>query len=170
MLNAFVKLGIIKRQAKYLVYCLIAVITAIPYKSYAATVTQVNSLSFGQVVTRTGSCEMDPTNGNIVIGTSLCLGATQRGHYQVSAAANTRVRIRLHRADDDVYTVSFEQKFILQNDYGTSITGQADIAEEIITGSDGIINIYVGGILNINQTLPSATAIQVSFTIEHDEI
>ncbi|WP_111980358.1 DUF4402 domain-containing protein [Algibacillus agarilyticus] len=134
-----------------------------------AVVSQNQALNFGSIVPRMGNCEMDPTNGNIIIGNDICLASSNRGHYQLVDAANVRFRIRLNSAVDDNYAINFEQKFMLQNNYGTQISGIAGVAEELITGSDGIIDIYVGGLLNINQTLPNNTNINVSFNIEYEE-
>ncbi|KMT66568.1 hypothetical protein [Catenovulum maritimum] len=140
------------------------------FETNCASLTQVQNLSFGSLVPKSGSCEMDPSNGQIILGASFCLRNSKQGQYQLISGANERFRIRIYTSVDADYDIAFEQKFILSNDYGTSIDGIAGVAEEIITGSDGIINIDIGGILNINETIPAALSISFSFDIEYQAL
>lgn len=135
--------------------------------SYASTVTQLDHLSFGELVPKAGFCELDPISGNISSPDNMCLGNAQIAHYQIQSTANTQLIVRFNYIEDAAQGLSFAPKARLENDLGTSTLAPIAGSDTwFMTGTDGVIDLYVGGTLTVSNALNGLNSYNLSFDID----
>jgi len=128
------------------------------------------TLSYGRTVSRIGSCELDPFTELITSPQLICIDSQSLGHYKIFGDPNQMLKITLHKVDDIPGGISFAPKGRLQNNLGDSILAPiAGTQTWIRIGSDGVLNIYVGGTLTLNQIQNTASPFVLQFNIEFNE-
>ena len=130
-------------------------------------IVQLNSLSFGQTVPKTGFCELDVSSSAISSPDNMCLGGAQVAHYQITSDPNTTIVITLNLADDVGQGLRFAPKARFENNLGdSSLNLIAGSDTWFSSGSDGIIDIYVGGTLTISNAPQGLESYTLSFDLE----
>lgn len=138
--------------------------------SVAGSITQQAQLSFGELVPKSGFCELDPINGNISSPDNMCLGNAQLAHYRIQSTPNTQLIVRFNYVEDGAQGLSFAPKARLVNDLNaTSLSPIAGADTWFMTGTDGVIELYVGGTLTISNALSGLTSYNMSFDVEFRE-
>jgi len=123
--------------------------------------------SFGQTIPRIGSCELNPFTSAITSPQSICISDHVLGHYKIFGDANQMLKVILHKVDDVPQGIFFSPKGRLTNNLGDDISAPISGATTWIQiGSDGVLNIYVGGTLTLTQVQNSSTAIVLQYNIE----
>lgn len=136
-------------------------------QAHASSVAQVDHLSFGELVPKSGFCELDPINGNLSSPDNMCLGNAQIAHYRISGTPNTQLIIRFEYSEDAAQGLSFAPKARLENDTGASRLAPIAGADTwFMTGTDGIIDLYVGGTLTIGNALNGLDSYNLTFNID----
>ena len=122
------------------------------------------STSFGaRIVPQTGSCHLDydtslltSTAGNICVNNQ----SGTRGHFKVFATPHTTVRIVVRPHNDDGNGVAFFPDGVIFSDSTTPIAFVENSTTNIDSGTSGIVEIYIGGVL----TLVSKTSSSTTYT------
>ena len=148
---------------------LIAVfLLAIQTKAWGAdTIVQIDALSFGELVPKAGFCELDVADGSISSPDNMCLGSAELAHYRITSDPNINIIIRLNMVDDIDQGLRFAPKARLTNDLGTvTLAPIAGADTWMMTGTDGVIDIFVGGTLTIFNSLAGLQAYNMTFDLE----
>lgn len=143
----------------------------LPKFSFAAgeVLTVVQNINFGEIVPKSGSCEMDVITGDITPA-SLCVSDGVLGIYTITATANTNVKIK------GISTVGNPDGFTLEptlrltnnlSDEATNLTPDTYIT--FSTGSDGIITVYMAGTLTFPAGLAHGTTQSLINDLEFTE-
>jgi len=137
-----------------------------PIIAFAAPILSViNDISFGDVLGKTGSCELDAIT--TIIGNqtgSLCLynQTGTPGRYLIVSSSNTIIRIRVNTKTNSGDGITFVPSGVYL------VTGEADVTllpntyQDIDTGSTGILEIKLGGVLAASQELSFGTTYSFS--------
>lgn len=119
------------------------------------------------VITRLGSCEMDAVTGAITSAGNICIGSETLGHYRITGDPNELQTITLSQVVDGSQGLVFTPKGRLVNNLGDDILASlADTDYNIRLGSDGILDIYVGGVINFTKIQNNNSSIQINYDIE----
>lgn len=130
-------------------------------------IVQITALSFGDLVPKSGYCELDVVSSAISSPDDMCLGSQQLALYRITTDPNTTMIIRLDTADDNAQGFSFSPKARITNDLGTETLAPIAGSETWFdSGSDGVIDIYVGGTLTVTNSLSSLQSYTINFDIE----
>ena len=128
----------------------------------------VTSLSFGNLIPKSGYCEISPLTGQVSSANKLCVGSESLGHYRILSTPNTNMRIIFHEDVNPSTNVTYTPKARLVNNIGNTTNAFIPgINTYFDTGTDGYIDIYVGGILSVPQSLGSFTGYSVDLTIDY---
>ena len=135
--------------------------------AFADAIVQLDPLSFGEVVPKSGFCELDVADGSISSPDNMCLGNAQLAHYRITSDPNINIIVRLNMVDDMDQGLRFAPKARLTNDIGTvTLAPIAGADAWMMTGTDGVINIYVGGTLTISTSLNGLQAYNLTYDLE----
>ncbi|MCJ8294160.1 MAG: DUF4402 domain-containing protein [Colwellia sp.] len=160
-------LPVIKQKLFATTLAIIGLITAFPSLAIPEWISQKQSLHFGVVIPIIGSCSLDPTTSVVTSPGNICLGPGSRGHYQIYGDANQMLEVTLNQVFDIPEGINFNPVGRLVNNLGDDMTAPiAGIKTRIRIGSDGILDVYVGGSLNLSQPKNSATPYIVQYDIE----
>jgi len=133
----------------------------------ADAIVQIEALSFGDIVPKAGFCELDVADGSISSPDNMCLGNAELAHYRITSDPNINIIVRLNMVDDVDQGLRFAPKARLTNDLGTvTLAPIAGADTWMMTGTDGIIDIYVGGTLTIFNSLAGLQAYNMTFDLE----
>lgn len=137
-------------------------------KSLAAdAIVQLDPLSFGEVIPKSGFCELDVADGSISSPDNMCLGEAQLAHYRITADPNINIVVRLNMVDDVAQGLRFAPKARLTNDVGgVTLAPIAGADAWMMTGTDGTIDIFVGGTLTISNSLNALQAYNLTYDLE----
>lgn len=132
--------------------------------------TQHQSLHFGSVIPVIGHCVLDENTSVVTSPSSICLGPGSRGHYKIHGDANQLIKVTLNNVVDVATGINFNPVGRLVNNLGDDISAPiAGVETWIRIGSDGIIDIYVGGTLNLNQRTETSTPYILQYDIDYEE-
>ena len=132
-----------------------------------ARIQQMQAVFFGNVITRIGSCEMDPISGAISSPENICIGTETLGHYRIFGDPGELQVIKFNQVMDNSRGLHFAPKARLVNNLGDDMLAPiAGIETYINIGSDGIIDIYLGGTLTFNQAQSSNSPIVIFYDID----
>jgi hypothetical protein len=132
-----------------------------------ASIQQIQAVFFGSVVTRAGSCEIDPISGDISSPENICIGSETLGHYRISGNASEMQVIKFNQVTDSSRGLHFAPKARLVNNLGDDMQAPiAGVETYIRLGSDGIIDIYLGGTLTFSQAQNSNSPIVIFYDID----
>lgn len=149
-------------------WSLVTALAATSTVSNAFNITQLDQLSFGELVPKSGFCELDPVNSVISSPDNMCLGQAQLAHYRIQTTPNTQLIVNFEYVEDTAQGLSFAPKARLVNNLGNSTLALFAGADTwFLTGSDGIIDLYVGGTLTISNALVGLTSYSLSFDIDY---
>ncbi|SFC25633.1 hypothetical protein [Pseudoalteromonas denitrificans] len=142
----------------------------IPALALEEYIQQQKTISFGQTIPRIGSCELDPFTETMTSPQTICIDSHTLGHYKIFGDANLMLKIILHKVDDISGGVFFAPKGRLKNNLGDDVSAPISEAETWIRiGSDGILDIYVGGTLTLTKVQNSSSSITLQYNIEFNE-
>lgn len=135
--------------------------------AWSDSIVQLNSLSFGQMVPKSGFCELDVSTDVVSSPDNMCLGGNQTAHYRITTDPNTTMIVTLHLADDIAQGLRFAPKARFENNLGSSTTNLIAGSDTWFTsGTDGIIDVYVGGTITISDSLQGLESYSLSFDLE----
>jgi hypothetical protein len=131
--------------------------------------TVVQDINFGETSPRAGSCVMDVITGDITPAT-LCVSDGTLGIYTITATANTNVEIKAISTVGDVNGFILEPTLRLTNNLAEEATNlNPDTYIAFITGSDGLITVYMAGTLTFPSGLASGSSQTLSAELEFTE-
>lgn len=133
------------------------------------TIAELTDIQFGELVPKSGYCELSPSDGSLTSPTNMCLGPAQLAHYRLTGDPNTDIRIRFNEIEDSSLGLFFQPTIYMENDLGTTQTWLfTNSYTTMSTGSDGLIDIYVGGRLTTSKGLNSLDSYQLSFEVDFE--
>lgn len=131
------------------------------------TIQEITSITFGQLVPKSGFCELDPADGSLTTTNQTCIGNSQLAHYRITADPNTAIRIRFNQVIDSDEGLQFQPTARMENNLGANTLWYFTGSETTVTtGTDGILDIFVGGRLTINNGLSGTTGYQLNFDVD----
>jgi len=135
----------------------------------SAQLIQQSAINFGDIVPTTGRCEMD-VESEVLINrmNEICLSSKgQAGFFKLYTDANTlttfTVKTRLFEADG----VQFRPFGIAKSNAVSRMMFIPDTPLSIDSGSSGTIEIYIGGVIDITDSVSPNNRIQISYDIEY---
>lgn len=132
--------------------------------------TVIQNIDFGETVPKAGSCVLDPVSGNLT-PTNLCVTGGVVGEYTITATPNTTVRIKAITGTREPQGFMLEPTIRLTNNLGANATNyNPDTYIDFNTGSDGIINVYLGGTLTFPGGLITGTSQSFNASLEFTEV
>lgn len=136
-----------------------------------ARIQQVQAVYFGSVITRLGSCEMDAITGTITSSGNICIGSESLGHYRIFGDPSELQEIKLNVVSDLPRGIVFSPKGRLVNNFGDDMLAPiAGLGYNIRIGSDGVLDIYIGGTLTFSQVQTSNLPIVIFYEIEFNTL
>lgn len=136
----------------------------------------MQDINFGNVTLTTGNCRMSAVSGALgpESGTFLCdlPGESQLGKYVIMANPDKIVQIKIKPNLDNNNGYMFNPKAVLKSDVQQKVIENNTEFVEINSGTSGMINITLGGVLTIYELLPAGTTFNFSYddAIEWDEL
>jgi hypothetical protein len=156
----------IKQRLFCTVLGIIALTSTFPSLAIEEWISQKQTVHFGVVIPIIGSCELDHTTSAVTSPGNICLGPGSRGHYQIHGDANQMMIVVLNQVIDIRRGITFNPVGRLVNDLGDDIAAPIAGTETWIRiGSDGILNVYVGGTLALSQAKSSSTPYILQYDI-----
>ncbi|MFT7005712.1 MAG: hypothetical protein ACJAXJ_000211 [Colwellia sp.] len=163
-------LPVIKKRLFCVVLSITALTTSFTTLAIEAWMSQQQSLHFGYVIPIVGSCELDNTTSDVTSPGNICIGPGSRGHYQIHGDANQMMEVTLEQVIDIPKGITFNPIGRLVNNLGDDMAAPiAGIKTRIRIGSDGILDVYIGGTLNLSQPKNNATPYILQYDIEFVE-
>jgi hypothetical protein len=153
---------------KYLINVLMLFIVSNSALAVIPAFNVVREIHFGNVMPVAGSCRMSASTGVIIsyIGQNICIlqETAHNGRYTIIANPNKIIRVKVLPNQNDGNGVIFNPyiemvstgftKEIIYNNVGF---------KQINTGTDGIVELFMGGDLIISRTYPYGQTINFSF-------
>jgi len=128
---------------------------------------QVTS-SFGTVIPGIGNCTFNPITLVMSSPSDLCTGGETLGHIKIFGPANQMQKVKLLSVDDVGNGIHFAPMGRLVNNLGDDISAPIAGSETWIRiGSDGVLDIYVGGTLTLSQTRNGSSVFTVKYDVEY---
>jgi len=163
-------LPVIKKKLFATMLAIISLTTAFPALAIDEWILQQQSLHFGEVIPIVGSCELNHTTSAVTSPGNICLGPGSRGHYRIYGDANQMMKVTLEQVIDIPEGIIFSPVGRLVNNLGDDLIAAIAGAETWIRiGSDGILDVYIGGTLNLSQPKNSATPYILQYDIKFVE-
>lgn len=126
-------------------------------------------INMGTVVPSTGNCTFDPITLVMSSPSDLCTGGEALGHAKIFGPANQMQKIKLHPMNDTDTGIRFDPKGRLVNNLGDDMSAPTAGGETWIRiGSDGVLDIYIGGTLTLSQKLSSNFVASIEVDIEYN--
>jgi hypothetical protein len=139
--------------------------------AHAESITQLKSIDFGTIVPTIGSCTMDPTTGTITSPGNICLSSGNLGRYTIYGTASTTIEIRFVAGTDATNGLTFYPTARFTNNVGDDTTNLiTGSITNFNTGTDGRIDIYVGGIIDLSQSISASSQYTFDWDIEYTEL
>lgn len=137
-----------------------------------STIIIVQDIEFGKTVPRASTCTIHPVTGVLTSPDDTCFSPYQNGQYRISGNPHTTYEIKLVTGTYPAHGLTFTPTGRFVNNQGDDQTNFiADTFINFDTGSDGIINIYVGGTLQFDYALPHSWSFsQTMWSIEYNEL
>ena len=128
----------------------------------------VREIDFGAVLPEPGSCRMLANTGAIVsyVGQYICLlhETSQTGRYDIIANPNKTIRVKVLPNQNTGTGIEFNPYIELVSDGFTKEVIYNNVGfKQINSGTDGIVELHVGGDLKINTSFPYGQTINFSF-------
>jgi hypothetical protein len=138
-----------------------------PLSAIEEPIQQIQTVYFGSVITRLGSCEMDAVTGSITSSGNICIGSETLGHYRITGDPNEVQEITFSLVTDLSRGIQFAPKGRLVNNLGDDMLAPiAGAKYSIMLGSDGLLDIYVGGTLTFTKIQNNNSGISLNYDIE----
>lgn len=131
------------------------------------SIVELTDIHFGELVPKSGFCEMAPSDGSLTSPTNMCLGPARLAHYRITADPNRNIRIRFSEIQNAGLGLLFQPTVRMENNLGLSTLWLFTNSETTVSsGSDGLIDIYVGGRLTTSNGLNSSDSYNLSFEVD----
>ena len=153
--------------------CFVAIFSPLTLQA-APFMQQVSTTSFGaNIAISTGTCELAHDTSILTNLSGLVCTTTSgagRGHYKVYATPNTTVRIVVKPHNDSGDGVIFAPDGVIFSDSVADIAFIENATTNIDSGTSGIIDIYVGGVLTLISKQSTTTTTNFFYEIDFSEI
>ena len=124
-------------------------------------------INMGTVIPGIGTCTFDPITLVMSSPSNLCTGGEALGHTKIFGPANQMQKIILHPMNDVARGIRFDPKGRLVNNLGDDISAPIAGGETWIKiGSDGVLDIYIGGTFTLSQSLNSNSVYSIEVNVE----
>lgn len=132
------------------------------------TLNVVREINFGTVMPEIGSCRMSASTGVMIsyIGQFICVlpENAQNGRYTIIANPNKVIRVKVLPNQNDGNGIIFNPYIELISSGFTKEVIYNNVGfKQMNSGSDGIVELYMGGDLRVNTELPYGQTISFSF-------
>lgn len=145
---------------------------SLPSHAIEPYITETNRLHFGELIYIPGGCVMDYDTRLLTNNTpaNICITSHgQLGKYRIFSNPNTTVSINVKAHNDDGSGIIFVPEGRAISD-AENKTFLANTGFTIDSGTSGIIDIHVGGRIQINAILSSNTNYLEDFDIDFTEL
>jgi hypothetical protein len=110
---------------------------------------------------------MDAVTGSITSSGNICIGSETLGHYRITGDPNEVQEITFSLVTDLSRGIQFAPKGRLVNNLGDDMLAPiAGAKYSIMLGSDGLLDIYVGGTLTFTKIQNNNSGISLNYDIE----